>query len=362
MSILGLHHITLISSSAARTFDFYTRVLGLRLVKKTVNFDDPSSYHLYFGDQLGRPGTLLTFFEWANLPRGVPGIGGTHHLALQVAGKRELLMWKRRLLDEGLRVAGPYDRYYFRSLYFRDPDGVIVEIATNGPGFAIDEPAGRLGQTQLRPPQALTAAERDDEAIHAAVWPEPVPLITPGMSLQGGLHHISAISSDIHRTDAFYSSFLGLQRIKMTGNFDAPESAHWYWGSPDGRPGTVVTYFEHDPSAARRVRMGTGQTHHFALAVKDEETQLEWREKMLAAGIPVSPVMDRVYFKSIYSRDPDGHIVELATLGPGFLVDEQEDVLGQGLMLPPWLEGARREIEPRLQPLQAQIMEQANVT
>ena len=129
MTILGLHHITLVSANAQRTLDFYTRALGLRLVKQTVNFDDPGSYHLYFGDELGSPGSAITFFEWPQAPRGRPGIGGTHHLALAVADYDGLLRWKRRLTDLGLSVDGPFDRNYFASIYFRDPDDIQLELA-----------------------------------------------------------------------------------------------------------------------------------------------------------------------------------------------------------------------------------------
>src|SRR5205085_7630129 len=126
---------------------------------------------------------------------------------------------------------------------------------------------------------------------------------------------------------------------------------HWYSGVGDGRPGTLITYFGRDPKKQRRVQMGAGQTHHFALAVADEDTQLEWREKLLKAGLRVSPVMDRIYFKSIYTNDPDGHIVELATAGPGFAVDEPTAELGTHLMLPPWLEPQRANIAASLKPL-----------
>jgi glyoxalase family protein len=167
------------------------------------------------------------------------------------------------------------------------------------------------------------------------------------------MHHITAISSNIEHTHAFYSGLLGLRRVKMTENFDDPGSAHWYWGVGDGAPGTLITYFERRPGKERRAQMGAGQTHHFALAVPDETVQLAWREKLQQAGWPVSPVMDRIYFKSIYSRDPDGHIVELATAGPGFAFDETVDELGQHLMLPPWLEPRRADIEALLQPVTA---------
>jgi glyoxalase family protein len=356
MSILGLHHITLVCADAQRTVDFYTQTLGLRFVKQTVNFDDPGSYHLYFGDDLGRPGSAVTFFEWPRATRGAWGLGGTHHFALTVPDYDGLLKWKRRLADLGLKVDGPLDRHYFKSIYFRDPDGVILEIATQAPGWTVDEAPDALGTEHRDPPADMIIRNRDEAAISAATWPEPVPEITPDMALRQGMHHITAIAADIQRTDAFFSGLLGMRRVKMTSNFDDPTSAHWYWGAAGdgesiaGRPGTLITYFERP--RGRRAQMGAGQTHHFALAVPDEATQLEWRDKILRAMVRVSPVMDRIYFKSIYTSDPDGHIVELATAGPGFAVDEDPARLGRSLKLPPWLETHRREIERGLKPLQ----------
>ncbi len=354
MTVYGLHHITLVSSDAQRTVDFYTRVLGQRFIKQTVNFDDPGSYHLYFGDANAAPGSAITFFEWPGAPPGRAGIGGTHHFALRVADRDGLLKWKRRLTDLGIAVDGPFDRHYFQSIYFRDPDGVILEIATDGPGFAVDEAPESVGAEFRAPPAALTAANRDAAAIAAETWPEPVPQITPDMALLRGMHHISAISADIARTDAFFSGVLGMRRVKKTANFDDPASAHWCWSGGMGAPGTLVTYFERDPRRTRRAQIGIGQTHHFALAVPDTDAQLAFRERLLRAGYRVSPVMDRVYFKSIYTSDPDGHIVELATAGPGFLVDEDDETLGTKLMLPPWLEADRGRIERALKPLTVQ--------
>jgi glyoxalase family protein len=353
MTIEGLHHITIGALDAQRTVDFYTTVLGLRFVKKTVNFDDPGTYHLYFGDERGTPGTAITFFEWPGVPQGKPGIGGTHHFALKVGSLDAQLQWKRRLTDLGLRVNGPYDRQYFTSIYFRDPDGLNLEIATLGPGWTVDEPADALGQSLVTPPERLVKGHRDEAAIRARTWPEPVPSITPDMTLTAGMHHITAIGSDIHATDAFYSDLLGMRRVKKTTNFDDPGSAHWYWGDAAGRPGTLITYFERDPKVEPHARIGTGQTHHFALAVKDASEQLAWRERLMRAGLRVSPVMDRVYFQSIYTSDPDGHIVELATVGPGFAVDEPVETLGHALALPSWLERNRREIEAQLKPIAA---------
>lgn len=161
MTILGIHHITLVCAEAQRAVDFYTGVLGLRLVKRTVNFDDPSSYHLYFGDQQGSPGSAVTFFEWPRAPRGRPGVGGTHHFALRVADYDALLKWKRRLVDLGLRVDGPLDRHYFTSIYFHDPDGTIIEIATDGPGWTMDEATDALGSAYRAPPAEMMVNNRD---------------------------------------------------------------------------------------------------------------------------------------------------------------------------------------------------------
>jgi len=351
MTIQGLHHITLVSANAQRTVDFYVGVLGLRLVKQTVNFDDPGSYHLYFGDETGRPGTAVTFFEWSHAPKGHPGVGGTHHFALQVADYDGLLKWKRRLTDLGLSVTGPLDRAYFKSIYFNDPDGVILEIATIGPGWTVDESPDKIGTEHRDPPAEMVVNNRDEARIKAETWPEPVPTITSDMALRHGMHHITAIGADIKRTAAFYDGLLGMRRVKMTSNFDDPTSAHWYWGVGDGKPGTIITYFERNPRKAGFVEMGTGQTHHFAFAVPDEDSQLEWREKLIKAGLRVSPVMERCYFKSIYTNDPDGHIVELATAGPGFATDESVADLGTKLMLPPWLEQYRADISQALKPI-----------
>ncbi len=350
MTILGLHHVTLVCRNAARTVQFYTDVLGLRLVKKTVNFDDPFSYHLYFGDETGRPSTLVTFFEWPQAPQGRRGVGATHHIALSVATPEAQLRWKRRLQDHRVRVTGPYDRTYFRSIYFQDPDGIIIEIATRGPGFAVDEPPDRLGEQVIHPRPELTRGHRDEAAIEATTWPEPVGAITPDMAIQG-LHHVTAFCSDIKRTARFYTELLGVKLIKRTFNYDDPSGPHWYFGDAAGSPGTIMTYFGYSAEEVGVGRIGAGLTHHVAFAVQDRDEQQAYRERLEAAGVQVTPIIDRLYFTSIYFRDPDGHILEIATLGPGMLVDEPAEALGQRLVLPPWLEPEREQIVAALRPL-----------
>lgn len=318
MTIVGLHHITLGCSRAQSTVDFYTAVLGLRFVKKTVNFDDPGSYHLYFGDEVGRPGTAITFFEWPGVPPGRPGIGGTHHVAWRVDEAASVRRWARRLSDAGVRVEGLYEVGDDLAVQFRDPDGVILEIVAAGKG----------------PSEA---------------WPNPVPEIDAAMALRRGMDHWAAECSDLGRAHAFYGDLLGMRRIERHAAHGGLDGRCRDWQA--GTAGGLVSLVESDGRARPRAKIGVGQTHHFALAVADAEKQAAWRDRLVEAGLSVTQVMDRIYFQSIYTHDPDGHIVELATLGPGFTVDETAEELGSALRLPPWLEDDRPRIERGMRPL-----------
>lgn len=348
-ALSGIHHLSAISSDAQRTVNFYTGILGLRLVKQTVNFDDPSSYHLYFADEASGPGAL-SFFVWPGAYRGAYGIGGTHHLAFETASRDTLLQWKRWLVDNGVAVSGPYDRVYFESIYFTDPDGLILEIATRGPGWTVDETAEALGSSVQLPPDGLTAGRRDEAAIASAIWCEPILEPTPQMRLKR-MHHVTAIGSDIGQTEEFFTRRLGLRTVKRTINFDSPSIPHHYYVAGDGEPGTIITYFAFRPGALRPFRLGAGMTHHFALGVPDDAALTTWRDRLNDAGVPTTDVKDRAYFKSIYFRDPDGHVLEIATETPGFATDEPVSELGRRLQLPPRLEDQRDEISSNLQPL-----------
>ncbi|MGH7459656.1 MAG: VOC family protein [Longimicrobiales bacterium] len=349
----GFHHITMVSGDARRTAGFYRDLLGIAVVKRTVNFDDPGSYHLYFGDAGGQPGTLLTFFEWRDAYRGRWGVGGIHHLALGASSPEAQLKWKRRLMDAGVSVTGPYNRGYFHSIYFADPDGQILEIATQGPGYAIDEPFDQLGQNVMIPKDAQLRGQRDETRIRALTHSEPVPEITSDMVLQG-IHHITGFTDDIVRADEFYHAALGLRLVKKSVNQDDPETPHWFWASYDGstvKPHSSLTLFEWKNSDYRS-RPGVGQTHHIAFRAKSIELQNAWREHLLSMGLTsVSPVLNRSYFQSIYFRAPDGLLLEIATDGPGFLIDEPVGSLGSTLQLPDWLETKRPELERTLTPL-----------
>ncbi|MGH7501763.1 MAG: VOC family protein [Longimicrobiales bacterium] len=348
----GFHHITMVSSNAPRTVRFYRDVLGLVLVKRTVNFDDPGSYHLYFGDARGAPGTLLTFFEWRNVKKGHWGVGGVHHLALGVATEDAQLKWKRRLEDAGVAVSGPYDRGWFHSIYFADPDGQILEIATRGPGYTLDEPVDALGQSVIQPKPSQMRGQRDEPAIRARTWPEPVTAISDDMRLEG-IHHITGITDDIERAHDFYEEALGLRLVKKSVNQDDGRTPHWFWARYDGKsvtPGSSYTLFDWRNSTYFS-RPGVGQTHHIAFRASSDEEQAAWRDHLATLAVEVTPVQDRAYFRSIYFRAPDGQLLEIATDGPGFAIDEDASQLGHSLRLPPWLEPRRAELEESLVPL-----------
>lgn len=348
----GFHHVTLVGRDANRTLRFYRDLLGLPLVKQTVNFDLPGTYHLYFGQDGGAPGTIVTVFEWPNAQRGNFGIGGVHHHAFAVADQQQQLRWKRWLTDRGVAVSGPYDRGWFTSIYLKDPDGQVLEIATEGPGFDLDEPINRLGQELMMPSPGRLIGNRDEAEIRAMTWPEPVPCIDEAMRMRG-LHHVTGFTDDLSAAGEFYERALGLRLVKRSVNQDDPETLHYFWANYDGTrvlPASDMTLFGW-PKSARAAREGVGQTHHIAFRATDEEQLAAWREHLLDEGFDVSDIRDRNYFKSIYFSSPDGLLHEIATDPPGFAADETPDRLGTDLKLPPWLESRRPELVTGLRPL-----------
>lgn len=346
----GFHHVTLVCRDARKTLRFYRDILGLALVKVTVNFDRTDTYHLYLGNEIGAPGSLLTFFEWPEAMRGRYGVGGIHHVALGTTNDDTLLMWKRWLTDNGVGVTGPYDRGYFTSIYFKDPDGQVLEIATEGPGFQIDEPADALGRTLMEPPSSRLPEGRDEAAIRAKTWSERIVAPTDAMRLRG-IHHVTGMTDDLDAAHDFYTNALGLKLVKMSLNQDDPHTKHYFWANYDGqqvRYGSDFTLFGWRATAPR-AREGVGQMHHVAWRAKDESELSAWRDHLAGLGYKVSEVRDRTYFKSIYLKTHDGLLVEIATDPPGFGIDEQE--LGTALQLPPWLEDQRATISKGLRPL-----------
>lgn len=305
----GIHHVTAIAGDPQRNFDFYVGILGLRLVKRTVNFDDPTTYHLYYGDALGRPGTVLTFFAWPGGAAGRSGAGQVTAVAFR-APPASLDYWRTRLAGSGVEVAGS-ERLGRSVLALRDPDALRLELVAD-PALAGARPA----------------ASGDVPPEHAL----------------GGFHGVTVGTGRPGRTAALLDEVLGF-RIEDEGG----ERVRLRSRTGSSAPGTAV---EVDRSAnLPRGQMGVGCVHHVAFRAADEDEQDAVRRMVAGRGLEVTPPIDRYYFRSIYFREPGGVLFEVATDGPGFAVDEAAEALGTGLRLPPWLEPRRSEIERTLPPL-----------
>ncbi len=321
----GFHHVGLVSARAERTAHFYGELLGLtphdpaRIAPlHAPELDrEPGRHHpgLLFGDAKGSPGSLIAFRVAPGERRGRWGVGGIHHVALTVSDTDALLRWKRRLADEGVRATGPYDRGYFTSLYFTDPDGHILELATEGPGYAIDEPADALGERFITPPDERVRGHRDEAAIAAATHPEPVPEIVPEMRI-GGIHHVTGITDDLDAAHAFYTGALGLRLVKQTANQDDAKTKHFLWANYDGRrvaPASAMTLFGW-PGSDYRARSGLGQSSHLAFRAPDSAALDGWLDHLRETGVPVAPVGSPI--QALRFETPDGLEVELAVDEP----------------------------------------------
>lgn len=324
VSLTGLHHVALVSRHLGRTADFYARVLGLGsqghgLAPRVIPGPVPeleSAPAEFFGDGMGGVRALVAVLDQPDAAQGAPGIGGTHHFAMAVADREILLQWKRRLLDFGFPVNGILDRHYFQSIYTQDPDGTIVELATLGPGWTIDEAPDHLGESHRPPPPEMLNTNRDRARVAAENWPEPVPDITPAMRIHG-LHHVTAIGTDIEQIHDFLGLGLGLRRVKRTNNFDDAASFHWYWGVKGGPPGTLVTYFERKPERERPVRMGSGQVAHYGLAAGEAADSLH--DHLAHSNLPITRWREfgppGIRFQALATRDPEGQPVVVAGAG-----------------------------------------------
>ncbi len=295
MRLEGIHHITAITGDAPGNLDFYTRVMGLRLVKKTVNQDVPEIYHLFYASEHGDEGSSLTFFEYPGMEPGRAGAGMIHRITWRVGSEDAIDFWAQRLGGEGIE----YQRQGPR-LRFQDPEGLGLE---------------------------LTAVETNDEPLTAKH-----PEIPDDLALQG-FDSVCAYSRDPERSRSLLERTLGFER--------KDEDAWEVRG--EERSGS----FAYDEAPTLAGIQGAGTVHHIAWASPMDEHE-QWREALVAAGARVTPVIDRFWFRSIYFREPNGVLFEIATIGPGYGVDEQ---LGEKLVLPPAYEHLRSEIEPVLTPL-----------
>lgn len=305
MQLLGLHHITAMASDPAANYDFYTRVLGLRFVKKSVNQDDPGTYHLYYGDYAGSPGTAITFFPWAGLRRGRPGTGQSYATGFSVPAGA-IAFWQERLTRLGVPTEAVTTRFGEQVLTTFDPDGLRLEL--------------------------IATLEKDDRA------PAPSNEVPAEFAIRG-----------------FHSSTLALTYARATAKvlidtmgyrLAAEEGFRARYTVATGGPGSYVDLFT-DPALPRGLN-GAGTIHHVAFRTPDDAAQEEAHAEITRSQLHISPIIDRAYFKSIYYREPGGVLFEIATDQPGFAIDEPLETLGSKLSLPPHLESHRSEIEAAL--------------
>jgi glyoxalase family protein len=313
MDIGGIHHVTAVSGSGPRNLDFYTRVLGLRLVKKTVNQDVPTTYHLFYGDELGSPGTEMTFFEWPNVPAHAPGAGDLSAVGFIVPDD-SLPWWQDRFDTEGVRH-GPIEQRNGRSvLPFTDPEGQRLELIGGD-------------RADVTPPKAGTVPR--DRAIR-------------------GFAYVTMIVRRPEPTVRVLQDIMGFRRA---GEYALPDRHEvLVFETGPGGLGTEV-HVVVDPKLPM-AQTGIGGVHHVAFRTPNDEEHRAWQERIARAGLGVTPVIDRYYFRSIYFREPGGVLFELATDGPGFAADEDPEHLGERLSLPPFLEPRRAELEAVLPPLE----------
>ncbi|MCW2955632.1 MAG: Glyoxalase/bleomycin resistance protein/dioxygenase [Thermoleophilia bacterium] len=299
MILDGIHHVTCITADAPRNVDFYARVMGLRLAKKTVNQDDPSVYHLFFTDEAGTPGSDLTFFEYPGARRGAAGAGMVHRIRYRVASTESLTWWEARLRAEG----APTSRAPDGGLRFTDPEGLALELVVRDD---LDDPP-------------LIARSTEVPVEHA---------------LQG-FDGVDALVADVAPSELVVDRLLGFRDL-----------GEHTWESRGPRRGGTISF----QASQRRGLPGAGTVHHVAFAAETDDIE-SWAQKVADAGARGTPVVERFWFRSVYFREPGGILYELATQGPGFTADESLETLGEQLVLPPTFEPHRAQIEPQLTPL-----------
>jgi glyoxalase family protein len=305
MKLRGLHHITAIASDPQRNLDFYTQVLGLRLVKRTVNFDDPGSYHFYFGDGLGSPGTIITFFPWPGARRGTRGTGQVVATSFVVAPEA-IDYWRKRLSAESVLVEETAPRFGQRVLRFADPDGLMLEL---------------VGAEGVRPKELHAQSD------------------VPAEFALGGFGAPTLEMQTAKLTEQLLTRTFGFE---LTGE----ERDRRRFSLAPGSPAAQIDLIERSETGFGNIAAGT--VHHIAFRAADDEEQLHWRTAVEELGFRVTPVIDRQYFHSIYFREPGGILFEIATDHPGFAIDEPAEHLGETLRLPPQYEEHRSSIEQML--------------
>ncbi|MFN2177178.1 MAG: VOC family protein [Anaerolineales bacterium] len=317
MQLTGIHHVTAVTARVSDNLEFYTNDLGLRLVKKSVNQDDVSAYHLFYADKLGNPGTDITFFDWPHMrleERGTDSITGT---AFRVSSFNALEFWKQRFVEKDI-VHDPITEFGGRQLlHFEDQEG-----------------------------QRLYLVNDNGQDFEGEIWQKPD--IPEEFALRGFYSSILSIPS-ISQLDNIFKGILNFEEVERLDWVDRQSHAVVYTTRINGGPGSEVWLLE-QPHLGQ-ARLGAGGTHHIAFRVNDFETQKEWHTGLSQAGLRVSGLIDRFWFRSIYFRVSNGILFEIATDGPGFSIDEDQGALGEKLILPPFLETKRQEIEAGLTPI-----------
>lgn len=307
MKLRGIHHITAIAGDPQRNVDFYANVLGLRFAKRTVNFDDPSTYHLYYGDRTGRPGTAITFFAWPGARRGTRGTGQVSATSFAIP-QNSIEFWKSRFSDHHVFCEEITPRFGAAALRLSDPDGLLLELIESAQLDDVDL------KFESEVPKKLAIC-----GFHAPTL--EVQQLQPTEELLGALG-FELIDEEKSRRRFSVNSKLSSAQLDLAGNLDG----HFGVNS-------------------------AGTVHHIAFRCANDGEQLQWREQMIERGLHVTPVIDRFYFHSIYFREPGGILFEIATDGPGFTADEPAEHLGETLKLPPQYEQHRAEIERVLPPI-----------
>jgi len=308
--IPGLHHVTAMASDPQRNLDFYVGLLGLRFVKRTVNFDDPGTYHFYFGDNRGTPGTILTFFPRPGVRRGIRGTGQVEATAFAISPD-SVGYWLERLKQQHVTAEKTATRFGEEVIRLLDPDGLMIEV---------------IGSSS-----------------HEEIVPWPDSPIAAEHALRG-FHSVSAALEGYEKTARLLTEAFGYRLVDESGN------RFRFISADDSALGRIVDLLCQPDTAMGRV--AAGSVHHIAFRAKDQAEQLWWRERLVDLGYNVTPVIDRTYFHSIYFREPGGVLFEIATDPPGFTLDEKLEELGTHLRLPPWMESARSQIEEVLPPIQ----------
>lgn len=317
MQLTGIHHVTAVSARITDNLDFYTEVLGLRLVKRSVNQDDVSAYHLFYADKLGSPGTDMTFFDWPRIGsnrRGSDSIAGT---AFRVSSREALDYWAERL--DRLSV-----------------DRAEISVFAGRDLLPFEDPEGQ---------QLYLVNDRGAE-FEGEIWSQPD---IPDEYALRGFYSVLLLVPESGQLSWIFREVLGFSEVLRENWIDGSTPATIYSTSSAGGPGREVWLLE-DPTSPR-AQLGAGGTHHVAFRVSDQHEQVSWLERLREAGLNVSPQIDRFWFKSIYFRVSPGILFEIATDGPGFAIDEHPESLGEELVLPPFLEDRRQEIEAGLVPL-----------